>query len=130
MRIFLFGVLALILSGCSYNMQLMSRDDGKIYSGSAKSNGAGSGTLTVSLDGRTCSGSFAKAASGDSFGFIQSFGARGVGSSSLQTFGSSEFKGILSCSDGSGLRCDVVGTSTGGGVCVDSKNRVYDMIYS
>lgn len=130
MRIFLCGAFALVLSGCSYNMQLMARDDGKIYSGSAKSNGAGSGTLTVSLGDKTCSGSFAKAASGDSFGFIQSFGSRGVNSNTLQTFGSSQFKGILSCSDGTGLRCDVVGASTGGGICVDSKNRIYDMIYS
>ena len=130
MRISIFVAIAAVLSGCSYNMQLMARDDGKIYSGSARSNGAGSGTLTVNLDGKTCSGSFAKAASGDSFGFIQSFGARGLNSSSLQTFGSSQFKGILSCSDGTGLRCDVVGNSTGGGVCVDSKNKVYDMIYS
>jgi hypothetical protein len=125
-----FLVLAISMSGCSYNMQLMARDDGKIYSGSAKSNGAGSGILTVNLGDKTCSGSFVKAVSGDSFGFIQSFGARGVNSSTLQSFGSSQYKGILSCSDGTGLRCDVVGTSTGGGVCVDSKNKVYDMIYS
>ncbi len=47
-----------------------------------------------------------------------------------QSFGgSSSFKGLLSCSDGTGMRCDVVGGSSGGGICVDSKNRIYDMIY-
>jgi hypothetical protein len=119
------------LSGCSYTMQLMPRDSGTIYSGQVKSNGAGGGTLSVALDGRTCSGSFVQAASGDSFGFIQSFGARSTNMSTIQSFGSSQYKALLSCSDNSGLRCDVVGTSSSGaGVCMDSRSRVYDLMYS
>lgn len=112
-------------------MQLMPRDSGTIYNGQVKSNGAGGGTLSVALDGRSCAGSFVKAASGDSFGFIQTFGAHGANMSTVQSFGSSQYKALLSCSDNSGLRCDVVGTSSSGaGVCIDSKSRVYDLMYS
>lgn len=119
------------LSGCAYTMQLMPRDSGKIYQGQIKSNGAGAGTLAIGLGDRTCSGNFVKAVSGDSFGFIQTFGTRGNASSTVQSFGSSQYKALMSCSDGSGLRCDVTGTSSSGaGVCVDSSNKVYDMLYS
>jgi len=111
-------------------MQLMPRDSGKIYTGQVKSNGTGSGTVSVSLDGRTCAGNFVTAVSGDSFGLLQTFGTRGATTSTLQSFGSSQYKALLSCSDGSGLRCDVIGSESGGGVCVDSRNRVYDMMYS
>lgn len=129
-EILIIGILA-ALTGCSYTMQLMPRDSGTIYTGKVKSNGAGGGTLSIALDGRTCAGNFVQAASGDSFGFIQSFGVRGSSMSTLQSFGSSQYKALMSCSDRSGLRCDVVGTSSsGGGVCVDSRNKVYDMMYS
>ena len=122
---------ALLVSGCAYQMQMMPRDSGKIYSGRIQSNGAGSGSLAIDIDGRSCSGSFARAASGDSFGFFQSYGRRGNAVGSYQTYGgSSTYKALLSCSDGTGMRCDVEGAQTGGGICVDSTNRVLDMIYT
>ena len=125
------AVLAVSLSGCAYQMQLMPRDSGKMYQGSIQSNGAGSGTLSIQIDGRSCSGAFARAASGDSFGFFQSYGRRTSSFGSYQSYGgSSTYKALLSCSDGTGLRCDVEGAQTGGGICVDSNNRVYDMIYT
>ena len=124
-------VLAGLLNGCAYQMQLMPRDSGKMYQGTIRSNGAGSGTLSIQVDGRSCSGSFARAASGDSFGFFQSYGRRTSSFGSYQSYGgSSTYKALLSCSDGTGLRCDVEGAQTGGGICVDSNNRVYDMIYT
>lgn len=122
--------VALALTGCSYGMQLMPRDSGKVYQGSVQSNGAGSGTLSVALDGKTCAGNFVTTSSGDSFGFVQTYGARGMSTGTAFMSGSSQYKAILSCSDGSGLRCDVSGSTSGGGICVDSHNRVYDLIYS
>jgi hypothetical protein len=128
----LFAIIAIAtLSGCAYTMQLMPRDSGKIYQGQIKSNGAGSGTLSIGLDGKTCSGTFVTVASGDTFGFAQTFGSRGAAASTIATSsGSAQYKALLTCSDGSGLRCDVTGSTSGGGVCVDSNNRVYDMMYS
>lgn len=128
----LIAILAIAtLSGCAYTMQLMPRDSGKIYQGQIQSNGTGSGTLSVTLDGKTCSGTFVTVSSGDTFGFAQTFGSRGVSTGTLATAsGSAQYKALLTCSDGTGLRCDVTGSSSGGGVCVDSNNRVYDMMYS
>jgi hypothetical protein len=122
----------LILSGCSYTMQLMPRDGGTLYQGQIKSNGAGGGALSIGLDGRTCAGNFVTVASGDTFGLAQTFGSHGTTNTTFGAFaGHAQYKAMLSCSDNTGLRCDVSGSSTnGGGICVDSKNRVYDMIYS
>lgn len=128
-RFFAIAVL-MALGGCSYTAQLMSRDTGTIYKGDIKSSGNGTGTMTVKLDNRTCTGGFVTAASGDSFGLIQSFGVKGVSTGAVQSFGAGQYKALLTCSDGSGLRCDVTGQQSGGGVCADNKNRVYDMIYS
>ncbi len=130
----LAALTAIAISGCAYQMQLMPRDSGTIYSGHVQSNGMGSGTLDVQLDGRACRGNFVTATNGDSFGFFQMYGGRdGSSFGSYQSYGSSTYKALLSCSDGTGLRCDVQGsdmTSTGAGICVDSNGRVFDMMYS
>ena len=131
MKTLLPVILAALLAGCAYQMQLMPRDGGKIYQGQIKSKGNGSGTLYVGLDGKTCSGNFATVASSDTFGLAQTFGSRGVTTTTVaSTGGGAQYKALLTCSDGTGLRCDVTGTNSGGGVCVDSNNRVYDMLYS
>jgi hypothetical protein len=132
----LAAVCALLIAsgGCAYQMQLLPRDGGSLYVGSAQSDGMGGGTLSVQLDGRTCSGSFAQASSGDTFGFFQTYGGRGAGSAvgAFQAFGGSNtFKALMACTDGTGLRCDIEGREkTGVGICVDSKGRVFDMIYT
>jgi hypothetical protein len=119
-----------ILSGCAYQMQLMPRDSGKIYQGKIQSNGTGSGTISIQIENRLCSGSITEVSNRESFGFFQAYGQRGSATGSYQSFGgSSTYKALLSCSDSTGLRCDVEGEETGGGICVDSNQRVYDMIY-
>lgn len=134
MRLATVYVLLIALAGCAYQMQFLPRDGGSIYAGSAQSDGMGGGTLSVQLDGRTCSGSFAQAYSGDTFGFFQSYGWRGAGSSvgSFQFFGGSNtFKALMACTDRPRLRRDIEGSDTTGvGICVDSKGRVFDMIYT
>ena len=134
MRLAAVCVLAIAMSGCAYQMQFLPRDGGSIYAGSAQSDGMGGGTLSVQLNGRTYSGSFAQAYSGNTFGFFQTYGHRGAGSSvgSFQGFsGSNTFKALMACTDGTGLRCDIEGREkTGVGICVDSKGRVFDMIYT
>jgi hypothetical protein len=131
-RLFLVVMVLGLLSGCAYTMQLLPRDGGTIYAGNIQSNGMGSGTLSVNLGNRTCSGSFAKGASNDSFGFFQTYGKRGASSvGSVQSYGStSTFKALMTCSDGTGLRCDVEGGDSGTGICVDSRGQVLDMIYT
>lgn len=126
----LLPIFLLLLTGCASNMQLMSRDGGRIYQGTISSNGLGGGTLSVNLDGKNCSGRFVQTSSADTFGFVTTYGRR-TSTSFMQTFsGNGSYKALLTCSDGTGLRCDAEGSTSGGGICVDSGNRVYDMIYS
>lgn len=124
-------VLSMALTGCALQMQLMSRENGTMYKGSVQGNGFGSGTISLALDNKLCTGAFARGATNDSFGFFQAYGSNGGSSvGSMQNFGgSSTVKALLSCTDGTGLRCDFVGRSgTGTGICLDSKDKIYDAI--
>jgi hypothetical protein len=124
-------ISALILTSCAYTMQLMPRDSGNIYKGSVQSDWKGSGKLSVQIEDRFCSGQFVTAASNDSFGFFQSYGGRTATNGSVQTFGTSAtYKALMTCTDNTGLRCDVEGGDTGAGICVDSNGKVYDLIYT
>ena len=121
-----------LLTGCgALQIQVMSRENGNLYKGSIQGNGWGSGTITLPLENKVCTGPYAKGATNDSFGFFQTYGAKGGTSvGSMQNYsGSSTVKALLSCTDGTGLRCDFVGGGgTGTGICVDSKDKVYDAI--
>ena len=126
-------IAALALYGCAYNVTLMPRDSGKTYSGELNSNGTGSGTMSVNLDGATCSGPFAKVASGETFGFANTYGQVGAkpvsAFSTMASSGDVTVKAILSCSNGSGLRCDITGRgASAGGLCLDDKGKVYDIL--
>lgn len=122
---------ATLFSGCTYQLQMMPRDGGAVYRGSVSSNGTGSGTVKVDLGGRSCSGPFVTTNSGVGFGLAQTYGAGGSASTfGAASSGTASYKVMMTCSDGSGVRCDVQGMDTGGGICVDSANRVYDIIYS
>jgi hypothetical protein len=134
MRKFAFVLAALSLSGCAYNMTLMPRDSGKIYTGTMNGDGTGNGTMTMAMDGVTCTGPVARVASNQTFGFSNAFGStnRGATASSFGTTvtsGDAFVKAIMSCSDGRGLRCDMSGRgASGGGICVDDSGRVFDAI--
>ena len=133
-RKILFVVLPVLLisNGCSLKlpMKMMSRDEGKIYSGTVNGNGFGSGTISINFENKTCEGSFARGASTDSFGFFQTYGGRSSTVGTVQSVGgTSTVKALLSCSDGTGLRCDFIGGGgTATGICVDSKKNIYDVI--
>lgn len=126
--------LALAISGCAYNLTLMPRDSGKMYQGEMKGDGTGSGTLTVQIDGDTCTGLVARVASNQTFGFANTYGANNQGTranafTTTSSFGDVAVKGILSCQSGKGIRCDMTGQgSSGGGICVDDAGKVYDVI--
>ena len=126
-------IAALALYGCAYNVTLMPRDSGKTYSGELNSSGTGSGTMSVNLDGTTCSGPVAKVASGETFGFANTYGQVGgkpvSAFSTMTSSGDVTVKAILSCTNGSGLRCDITGRgASAGGLCLDDKGKVYDIL--
>ena len=119
-------------------MDIMSRSDGKIYHGMIHKTGEGQGTATMNIAGVEYTGRFARTSSEQYTSFVGTYarnnqgGAAGaVGSGT--TFGSNmTFLGILSSPQGDGMRCALQGdrmSGTGGGICVDSKNNVFDVIY-
>lgn len=126
------AAVAALLAGCAFNVTLMPRDSGTTYTGHMEGSG-GTGTLSIAMDARSCTGPVAKVASGETFGFANTFGTAGgrsfAGLSTMATAGDSQFKAILSCNDGTGLRCDLTSTGgAGGGICLDDKGRVYDAL--
>lgn len=134
MRKMMAMITTLALCGCAYNVTLMPRDSGKTYQGELISNGGRSGTMTLRLDEVTCTGPAAKVASNESFGFANIYGSNSRGQTAnafatVTTSGDAAVKAILTCSNGSGMRCDITGRgSSAGGICLDDKGKVYDAL--
>ncbi len=134
MKTMLVAVTAVLVSGCAYNLTLMPRDSGRMYTGVLDSDGTGSGSIKIDLDGDTCSGPAARVASNESFGFANTYAMnnRGTQASAFTSgyaSGDVTIKALLVCRSGRGVRCDMTGRgSSGGGICVDDSGRVFDVI--
>ena len=130
-------VAALALSGCatSYQLQLMPRDSGKMYTGTAEDTGNGEGRISIAIDARTYNGSWVATTPERTSGYVSGgfgWGRRGgMGLGTMVTMDNpqgAEGKALLSAADGSGLRCDFKsGQGRGGGVCRDDKGREFDV---
>ena len=133
---------ALLLGGCatSYNMTLMPRDSGKLYSGLLENVGASEGRVSVTIDDKTYDGTWVQVVSDRSTGFVTGFGVGGGrwgygrgwglgGSVSMDNPEGGLATALLQARDGSGLRCEFRGPSygTGGGRCRDDRGREYDV---
>lgn len=130
---------ALLLSGCAstYNLTVMPRDSGKLYSGIAQDTGRGEGRITITIEDKTYTGSWVETQPGTSTAYVTGgigWGWRGRGMGGLGTIVTmdnpqgSESKALLNAPDGSGLRCDFKsGQGRGGGVCRDDRGREYDV---
>ena len=131
MRNLQLALALVLLAGCAGKVQMMPRDSGKIYSGTVNGNGAGSGTMAITIDDEAYTGSVVRTSSGDSFGFVQQYGSKGTSSfgTVISSGGTANVKAMLASPNGRGLRCEFTSTGTsGGGICVDDKSRVYDAI--
>ena len=126
---------ALALSGCATNYQLsvMPRDSGKMFSGTAQEGPTGEGRISIEIDGKTYAGTWVQLAPERSHGYVSGgigFGRRlgGVGTVTFDNPGGGRTKALLTSSDGSGLRCDFrSGHGQGGGVCKDDRGKEYDV---
>ena len=129
---------ALLLGGCAttYQLSVMPRDSGKIYTGTAESGTGAEGPMSVTLEGKTYSGTWVQTAPAYTTGFVSSFGfgwgSRRGGLGGMVTMDNpqgGESKALLSAPDGSGLRCDFRSgpSQRGGGVCRDDRGREYDV---
>jgi hypothetical protein len=133
MRSFLL-IAALALAGCAstYQLTVMPRDSGKLYSGIAEDNGNGEGRISITIDDKNYSGTWVETQPTTTTGFVTGFGfGRRGGMGSFVTMDNpqgGESKALLTAPDGSGLRCDFKsGAGRGGGACHDDKGRGYDV---
>jgi len=130
------SVSMVLLSACAQNWQLtmMPRNSGKVYTGTAHGDGFGGGTVKVIIDGVSYEGPAMRTSSNDTFGFFQTYGSRGQSSfgTTESVGGSITVKAILSSPDSRGLRCDLVGDGMGhlGGICLDDRSNIYDVLAS
>lgn len=133
-------IAALALAGCAttYQLTVMPRDSGKLYSGVAEDSGSGGeGRISITIEDKTYSGTWIETQPAQATGYVTGglgwgWGWRGRGG--LGTFitidnpHGGESKALLTAPDGSGLRCDFKsGQGRGGGVCTDDKARAYDV---
>jgi hypothetical protein len=129
---------ALALAGCAstYQLTVMPRDSGKLYSGVAEDSGRGEGRISITIEDKAYTGTWVETQPGQATAYISGGlgwgfrrGMGGLGTIvTMDNPQGSESKALLTAADGSGLRCDFKsGQGRGGGVCRDDKGREYDV---
>jgi hypothetical protein len=137
LAIALAGLLGLAGCASTYQLTLMPRDSGRTYTGVMEGLASGQGPISVTIDGKAYSGTWVESAPAYTTGWVSggaAYGYRGWGwglgggTIHMDTPGGGAAKALLTASDGSGLRCDLRGTrSGGGGECRDDKGKEYDV---
>ena len=135
-RLLMGAAAAVLLAGCAsaYHLTLMPRDSGRLYEGVAEDSGGAEGTMSVTIEGRTYTGTWVEVTPERTTGYVSGgFGWRrfwGAGGLvSMENPAGGEVKALLRSADGAGLRCDLRAGSgrAGGGVCHDDKGLAYDV---
>jgi len=135
-RRLLLVAFAAALAGCttSYTLTLMPRTSGQLYYGEAVSTPGSDTQVSVTIAERTYRGNWVVTQPPPSTGFAIGgiFGSRrsGIGTTVvLDQAAGTDAKALLRADDGSGLRCDFKGATSGsgGGTCQDDKGLVYDV---
>ena len=137
MRPLIIAAVAVALAGCatSYNLTVMPRDSGKLYSGHADGVQGNEGRISITIEDKTYNGTWVATVPERSTGYVfgGGYGGRGYygglgGTISMDNPQGGESKALLTAADGSGLRCDFRGSwGQGGGVCRDDRAREYDV---
>lgn len=144
LRIFIvFTTTSLAACANSGFVQLMAKDSGKLYKGQVTECRSGTCNMSINIDGELFAGVIVKATSNqfNEFNATQGnanissphlpFSTKNIGYSATSTSstdgGTSIMKGLLSSSNGKGLRCEFTATGEGGaGTCIDDNKRVLD----
>lgn len=128
MRLLSALAASVTLAGCSMNLQLMARTDGKVYVGHLAKTSGFSGTLSINISGRIYNGTWVVVPQGTTMLLLNQYGRVTTGTG-MQL--SNPATAILSSTDGQGLRCDMYGSVLGAtGICADDTGKIYDMIAS
>ncbi len=133
----LCAALALGLAGCAttYQLSLMPRDSGRVYSGTARDAGGGEGPIAITIDGREYAGTWVQSVPERSNAYVSGgigWGRwHGAGIGTVVTYDNprgGEAKALLRTASGQGLRCDLrLGGGYGDGLCRDDAGREYDV---
>jgi hypothetical protein len=132
------AIAALALCGCAttYHLSVMPRDSGKMYEGVATDTGYGEGPISITIEGRTYTGTWVQSVPDRTYGYVSGgYGwggwrgwGGGAGYISMDNPNGGLSKALLSSPDGGGLRCDLQsGWGRGGGVCSDDHGKMYDV---
>ena len=141
MRPIIVIACAAALGGCAgistYDLAVMPRDSGTIYTGSASDNGSGEGPISITIEGKTYTGSWVETQPATTTAYVSNMGwgwghrgggGMGGGFINMQNPEGGAAKALLRSADGSGLRCDLrSGYGRGGGQCRDDRGREYDV---
>ncbi len=133
--------VVLVLVGCAstYQLTLMPRTTGKLYYGEAvEESPGGPARVNITIEDKTYSGTWLAIAPDRNNGTVSAgfgFGSRrgGIGFGTpvvVDTSNGGESKALLQAADGTGMRCDFKGTSSGrsgAGICTDDKGLIYDV---
>ena len=129
---------ALVLGGCAttYQLAIMPRDSGRLYEGMATDTGYGEGPISITIEGRTYTGTWVQSVPDRTYGYVSGgwsgwhrggWGGAG-GFISMDNPNGGLSKALLTAPDGSGLRCDLQsGWGRGGGICTDDRGKMYDV---
>ena len=135
---------ALALAGCAttnYELQVMPRDSGKLYSGTAENVGYGEGRVAVTIEGKEYRGTWVAMTPSNTNAYVSGgigygrgrygygWGGLGLGTViSIENPAGGESMALLNAADGSGLRCEFrASQGFGGGWCRDDSGRNYDV---
>jgi hypothetical protein len=129
--------LVVMLAGCSgtLDMVAMARDSGKTYTGWLYGEGDGTGNAEMTIEGVVFSGPAIRSSNFEMTEIATQYGAGDYAPKTPITRTTKDMGGnvgvrlLLHSKDGQGLRCEFQGIDgRGSGICIDDKNKVYDVI--
>ncbi len=135
----LLAAAALAACASTYELKLMPRTSGTVYTGEAVQRaGTDQADVTIAIDNKVYTGTWVVAAPDRSNAYVSGgfgfggWGRRG-GLGTVVTVDNpqgGEAKALLQAADGTGLRCDFKGlgsSRSGGGTCQDDTGLLYDV---
>lgn len=119
------ALVGFLLTGCSHNLSLHSRDGSPSGQGVAQEAGK---TITINLNGKVYSGTYVR--DGGKVAIFQSYsGAFGSGFGTAYVPGSGNGRVLATSADGDAIRCEFLYSSGSGiGVCHDNSGKDYDLL--
>jgi hypothetical protein len=125
---------AVVLAGCASKpmvVTMMPRSSGETYAGQFTGSSNGAGQLSIDMGSVSCSGPAARVSSDEkrTVHMVPNFNGGQPIIMASNADGDVSVKAILHCTDGTGMRCDMVGRDrSGGGTCTNDAGRIFDLI--